>query len=254
MRLLLTSFFAVVLPFTAIAWGTTGHQVVADVAERHLDPKARTTIAQLLEGATMADVSTWLDQVRRTAAYRHTSDWHWVTIPDGRTYTNSERNPKGDVVEAIGRMKDILAADTATHEDKRFALKCLIHLVGDLHQPLHVGNGLDKGGNELQLRWGNRGSNLHKVWDSGIVDMMCKGREDLLAQLGSAGGRQLKAWRIGTHADWAQECVVLRPSIYTVKAGDTIGEAYARTHWPVVREQLHKAGVRPAMLLNEALG
>jgi hypothetical protein len=211
-------------------------------------------VQELLGGESMASVSTWMDQVRSQAAYRHTSTWHWVTVPDGLTYAESEKNRRGDVVEAIGRMGELLASDTASLEDRRFALRCLVHLVGDLHQPLHVGNGLDKGGNDLQVHWMGRGSNLHRVWDNGIIDVMAEGREALTADLRRMPRRQIRAWRQGSAADWAHECMALRPGIYTAQAGDDLGRPYAEAQWPVVRIQLQKAGVRLAWLLNAALG
>lgn len=241
-------------PLALLAWGATGHQVVADIAERHLNARSRAAVQDLLGEETMASVSTWMDRVRAQAGYRHTSTWHWVTIADGLSYASSEKNPKGDVVEATDRMVATLRSDTASLANKRLALRYLIHLVGDLHQPLHVGNGLDKGGNDFQVQWKGRGSNLHRVWDSGIIDHLSKGREDLLTKLPPASKRQLRSWQRGTPADWAQECMAFRPAIYAISAGDELGNDYAQAHWDTVRGQLHKAGVRLAWLLNRALG
>jgi hypothetical protein len=249
--LLLSAWLA---PVIVLGWGTTGHEVVADIAERHLTPKARAAVQELLVDETMASVSNWMDRVRAQAGYRHTNTWHWVTIPDGLTYAESEKKPEGDVVEATVRMAATLRSDTASVANKRLALRYLIHMVGDLHQPLHVGNGLDKGGNDFQVRWLTRGSNLHRVWDTGIITLMTSDREDLLARIPPATKRQLRAWQRGTPADWAHECMALRPSIYSVQPGETLGEDYAREQWSTVQEQLHKAGVRLAWLLNKALG
>src|SRR5690606_17271581 len=131
------------LPSQALAWGATGHQVVADIAERHLSPKARMAVQELLGEETMASVSTWMDRVRSQPDHRHTNTWHWVTIPDGVTYAQTAKKSEGDVVEAIGRMAATLRSDTASVGGKRLALRYLIHMVADLHQPLHVGNGVD---------------------------------------------------------------------------------------------------------------
>jgi len=246
--------FLLLIPLNAIGWGTTGHQVVADIAARHLDPKAQAVVQELLGEESMASVSTWMDQIRAQPRYRYTNTWHWVTIPDGMRYDDIEKKPEGDVIEATERMVAILRSDTASRDDKEFALRLLIHMVGDLHQPLHVGNGLDKGGNDIQVRWLKRGSNLHQVWDSDIIDMMSSGREELLTQLPVFTRRSIRRLQQGTPADWAHECLKLRPSIYTVKAGDQLGEEYAKAQWTTVTTQLHKAGVRLAWLLNAALG
>jgi hypothetical protein len=253
-RSLIHLAFVLLLPLNCLAWGATGHQVVADIAARHLDHKALAAVQDLLGGESMASVSTWMDQIRSQPKYRYTNTWHWVTIPDGMRYDDIDKKPEGDVIEATERMVAILKSDTASRDDKEFALRLLIHLVGDLHQPLHVGNGLDKGGNDLQVRWGKRGSNLHQVWDSGIIDVMGKSREDLSDALSVVPHRNLRKLQRGAPADWAHECMELRPSIYTVNAGDVLGEDYAKAQWGTVTAQLQKAGVRLAWLLNGALG
>lgn len=254
MRSLLLLSLAILIPITSLAWGATGHQVVADIAARHLNPKAQAAVQDLLGGESMASVSTWMDLIRAQPKYRYTNTWHWVTIPDGMRYADSEKKPEGDVTEATERMVAILKSDTASRENKEFALRLLIHMVGDLHQPLHVGNGLDKGGNDLQVRWGKRGSNLHQVWDSGIIDVMGKSREELSDALSMVPPRSLRKLQLGAPADWAHECMELRPGIYTMKPGDQLGEDYARAQWGTLSIQLQKAGVRLAWLLNTALG
>jgi len=243
-----------IVPQNAVAWGATGHQVVADIAARHLNPKAQKAVKDLLGEESMASVSTWMDQIRSQPKYRYTNTWHWVTIPDGMRYDDIEKKREGDVIEATERMVAILKSDSASRDEKEFALRLLIHMVGDLHQPLHVGNGLDKGGNDLQVRWGKRGSNLHQVWDSGIIDMMSSGREDLLAQIPPLGKRALRDLQRGTPVEWAYECMELRPFIYTVQPGEQLGEDYAKAQWQRVTTQLQRAGVRLAWLLNMALG
>lgn len=253
-RLLTLLSFVWLLPFTCFGWGATGHEVVADIADRHLTPKARAAVQALLGEVSMASVSTWMDQIRKQPKYRYTNTWHWVTIPDGMRYDETEKKPQGDVIEATGRMVAILKSDTASRDDKEFALRLLIHMVGDLHQPLHVGNGVDKGGNDIQVRWLKRGSNLHQVWDSGIIDLMCAGRDDLLGQMPTLNRRDVRSLQRGTVADWAHECMELRPSIHTMAAGDQLGEDYAKAQWATVTTQLQKAGVRLAWLLNETLG
>ncbi len=249
----LLSLILLFIPTLSFAWNTTGHAVVANVAECYLEPKARAAVQELLVDETMASVAGWMDRVRSQPDHRHTSTWHWVTIPDGMTYASSEKNPKGDVVEAIERMAATLGSDTASIGQKRLALRYLIHMVGDLHQPLHVGNGLDKGGNEFQVRWMGRGSNLHKVWDSGIFEAIGQDHTVITESLKVVDRRTLRKLRRGTPADWAQECVDLRQNAYTVAPGAEIGEEYARAHWDLVCQQLQAGGVRLAWLLNKAL-
>ena len=247
--LLFLSFY-LFLSAATYAWGPTGHRVVGTIAEQHLTPRARRAIHQLLGDTSLAWVSTWMDEVRSDQRYDDTHDWHWVTIPDGATYASSEKNPKGDVIEAIGRMEDILRSDTASVPRKREALKFLVHLVGDLHQPLHVGRGDDKGGNTVQVQWMGHGSNLHRVWDSDMVDQEALSYTELAAALDHVDKQRCRAIQLGGPADWALEDIALRDGIYDLGTDNNIGYGYLYRNWPVVQERLLTAGVRLAGILN----
>jgi hypothetical protein len=192
-----------------------------------------------------------MDDIRSDHAYDHTHDWHWVTLPDGSTYALSVKNPDGDVVEAIERMKAILRNDTASLERKRAALRMLVHLIGDIHQPLHVGRGDDKGGNDFQVRWFKNGSNLHRVWDSGMIEERKLSYTELAESIDHASKADVRTWQHSTPVDWTAEALVLRPQIYGVEKGADIGYAYMYTNWPTVEQQLEKAGIRLAGVLNE---
>jgi len=240
----------ILLPFLSFAWGPTGHRVVGLIAEQHLTPKARKAVQRILGRESLAMASTWMDEVRSDPAYDHTHDWHWVTIPDGSTYAASEKNPKGDAVEAMGRMQGILRGDTATMANKRIALRFLIHLIGDLHQPLHVGRGDDKGGNDFQVRWMKQGSNLHRVWDSGLIDLQDLSYTELAASLDPVTKAQRVLLQSGSVSQWAEENMAYRARIYPNESGADLGYAYSYANWPLVREQLLKGGVRLAGVLN----
>lgn len=241
----------VLLPATLFAWGPIGHRVVGHLATEHLSPKARKAVHNLLAGESLAMASTWMDEVRSDSSYDHVRDWHWVTIPDGGTYATSEKNPDGDVVEAIERMKVLLRNDTVSAVHKAEALRFLIHLIGDLHQPLHVGRGDDKGGNDFQVQWMKKGSNLHRVWDSGLIELQELSYTELAGGLRHPSAAERKAWQQGTTAQWAEEALILRPRVYNVERGAELGYPYSYANWPLVREQLLKAGVRLAAVLNE---
>ncbi len=192
-----------------------------------------------------------MDDIRSDHAFDYTHDWHWVTVPDSSTYAQSVKNPEGDVVEAIERIKAILRSDTATMEHKRSALRMLVHLVGDIHQPLHVGRGDDKGGNDFQVRWFKNGSNLHRVWDSGMIDERKLSYTELAHSIDHATRNQVSAWQRHTTVEWTAEAVLLRPQLYPAEKGADIGYEYMYANWPTVEQQLLKAGIRLAGVLNE---
>jgi hypothetical protein len=237
-----------------LAWGPTGHRVIGQIAEQHLTPKAKKAIEKILGHESLAMASTYMDEVRSDTAFDHTRDWHWVTIPDGETYAQSEKNPNGDVVEAIERMKASLRDPNTSMEDKRRDLRFLIHLIGDLHQPLHVGRGDDRGGNQFRVKWMRSNSNLHRIWDSGIIDLQELSYTELAQSLEPVTPDVKSVWQRGTTADWAEEAMTYRPQIYAVEQDDELGYEYSYRNWQLVRQQLNKGGVRLAGVLNEIFG
>lgn len=250
------SFFGllVFIQFNAFGWGQIGHRVVGEVAEQHLTEKAKENIKLLLGYETLADVSTWMDDIKSDHAYDHTHDWHWVTIPEGQTYSQTELNPHGDAVESINRMIAILKTETAPIEEKREALKYLVHLVGDLHQPLHVGKGDDKGGNDVKVKWFYQSSNLHRVWDSEMIESKQYSYTELAAKVNHADATQVAAWQKGSVSDWAEEAMAFREQVYNTGDIEKMGYKYMYENWDLVQSQLEKAGVRLAGILNEIFG
>lgn len=237
-----------------MAWGPTGHRVVGAIAENHLTGKAKRAVHRILGDGSLAVAATWMDEVRSDHAYDNLKDWHWVTIPDGSTYAEAEKNPNGDVVEAIERMVTALKSDTLSAERRLLCLKVLVHLVGDLHQPLHVGRGDDKGGNAVQVQWFHRGSNLHRVWDSGMIDEQGLSYTELAADLDHVNKRRMKELVAGNAGTWAEENLAFRQAIYAPGKGAELGYGYMYRNWPVVQQQLLKAGIRLAGILNSIFG
>lgn len=244
---------AALLPCFALAWGPTGHRVVGAIAEHHLSRKARKAVKRILGAESLAIASTWMDEVRSDSAYDHTHDWHWVTIPDGQTYALSEKNPKGDVVEAIDRMRTLLRSDTVPLERERVALRFLVHLVGDLHQPLHVGRGDDKGGNDFQVQWFKKGSNLHRVWDSEMIDDTKLSYTELAESLIRPDATVMKQWQSATVREWAMESMSYRPQVYSIGNG-TLGFQYSYKYLSIVRLRILQSGIRLAAVLNQIYG
>lgn len=236
------------------AWGQTGHRVIGQIAENHLSKKAKKNIEKILGSESLAIVSIWMDEVRSDDYYDHTHSWHWVSIPDGGTYASSEKNPDGDCIEAIERMISILKSDTSSMSKRKESLKFLVHLVGDLHQPLHVGNGKDKGGNDVKVKWFYKNSNLHRIWDSGIIDQKGLSYTELAKSIDHSSKDQISRWTVGKAVDWAEECMDYREQVYDTDGKDNLSYEYMYKNWPLVQEQLNKAGIRLAGILNSIYG
>ena len=165
------------MPVPVNAWGQAGHRLAANLAFEQLTPQARASVERLLTlepGATLASISTWADETRSPS----TAAWHYVNIPRdaGCHYEEARDCPGGQcVVAAIERQRRVLVSGASDVEKLR-ALKYLAHLVPDVHQPLHAGYADDRGGNKFQLQAFGRGTNLHAVWDTGLIENWPGGR------------------------------------------------------------------------------
>jgi hypothetical protein len=237
----------------ALAWGPTGHRAVGRIAEHHLTPQAARAVAELIAPETLTYVTTWPDEIRSEAEWAKGDPWHWVTVPDGQTYETSQKNPEGDVLEAIGRFQKTLADRNAPRVQRAQALKWLGHLVGDLHMPLHVGRGDDRGGNETLVLWFGEPANLHWVWDGKIIEQSQLSFTELAELADHATPEQVRDWQRSGPLDWAGESQRLREQVYTL--GDRrLSFKYVHDQWPTVQQRILQAGIRLAGEVNRLLG
>lgn len=239
------------ITYQSHAWGPTGHRVTGEIAEKYLSETARRKIEKILDGQSLAMASTWMDDIRADPAYNYAHDWHWVTIPDGMSYEQTEKNPNGDIIEAIDRIIRALKSKHLTLQEESEHLKMLIYLVGDIHQPLHAGRGDDRGGNEIKLMWFTEKSNLHRVWDSDMIDHTKLSYTELANSLDRVAGDQIIAWQNSSVRDWVNENISYRAAIYE---HSEMGYTYSYKNFPIVRLRLLQAGVRLAEMLNQIYG
>lgn len=153
------------------SWGPKGHMIVGQVAQKYLSKKSIALISKLSPKENLADLSNWSDLMRSDPAWDLATTWHYVSIPSGMTYEKSELEPKGDVITAIKAQTEILQDKTKTISERRNALAFLVHFIGDIHQPLHVGEKEDHGGNSIRLTWFGARTNLHSIWDEQLIEM-----------------------------------------------------------------------------------
>lgn len=237
----------------ALAWGPTGHRATCRVAERHLTPAAARAVADLLGPEALAYVGTWADEIRSESDWAKAESWHWVTVPDGQTYEATAKNPAGDVLEAVSRFQAVLADRNAPRADRAQAVRWLAHLIGDLHQPLHVGRGDDRGGNETVVLWFGEPSNLHSVWDSKLIEQSELSFTELAELVDRASPDQVREWQRGGPREWAAESQELRGTVYAI--GDRrLSFKYVHDAWPIVQRRVLQGGLRLAAELNRLLG
>src|SRR3954451_6735380 len=258
---------ALVIPSPALAWGKTGHRVVAAIADTQLSGLARAHIREILNGGESLDeAANWPDEMRSDPAafwQKTATPWHYVTL-DGITYDHAP--PQGDALEALAHFRSVLQDPNSSLADKQLALRFIVHLVGDLHQPLHVGKCCDKGGNDVKVTWFGKPTNLHAVWDSAIVDDEQLSFTELAAKLERhTSNRDVIDWWDINPRDWISESAQYRDTLYPtaadnprqsagrkVKAPPVLEVSYSEVHrfTPVMERRLSQAGVRLAAYLN----
>jgi hypothetical protein len=241
------------LSISVFGWGPTGHRTTGHIANLYLNTKAKQELERILQGQSLAIASTWMDEIRSDSTYRYMSDWHYVTIPDGETYEHSQKNPNGDILATIERIIQELKQKSVHGQKETEYVKMLIHLIGDLHMPLHVGRENDRGGNQLKVMWFKTESNLHRVWDEDIINETRLSYTELAESLDKPTPEQLRLWRNGTVRTWAIENLVYRNQIYDYSS-NKLGYEYSYKNFPVIRMRLLQAGVRLAQVLNEIYG
>ncbi|MGB3590558.1 MAG: S1/P1 nuclease [Nonlabens sp.] len=253
--ILFTLIFLFSCNVDAYDWGKTGHRVTGAIAEKYLSRKAKRAIADLLDGESLALVSTYADEIKSDRSYKRYGPWHYVNVPFDSTYEQHPKSKKGDVIQGIDKCIAVLKSNTATREEKAFHLRLLVHLVGDMHQPLHTGLAEDKGGNDFQVQWFRKGTNLHSLWDSKMIDSYGMTYTELADNAQKLSKSQRKQIMSGTHRDWLRDSRVLVKKIYQdTQKGDKLGYRYMYDYFDILRGQLQKGGLRLAALLNDLLG
>ena len=250
------------LPLPAHAWGPLGHRLVALLAWDDMTPQARRQVEILLRGEsdpTLAGIASWADDLRKhdPVLGRTSARWHFVNLGEHDCAYEQVRDcPGGNcVVEAIRTQAAILADPERTHAERLQALKFVVHFVGDVHQPLHAGHADDRGGNDYQVNWNGKGSNLHSLWDSGLLRSTGFDEDAWLARLRALPSPPAEAL-VQPHSAplWARESCLLVGSRDFYPPAHKVDPGYADDWLPVTGQQLRLAGERLAAVLNAALG
>lgn len=235
-----------------LVWSKTGHRVIGDVAQAHLTRKAKKAISELLDGQSLAAISNFSDEIKADTLYRKFGAWHYVNIPKGKKYDEVTPSKYGDLVVGINSCITIIENGNSSKEEKAFHLKMLVHLIGDLHQPMHVGRLEDKGGNNIQVQWFNDGSNLHRIWDSNLITQNAMSYTEIAASLPYLSKHQKKTIQEGVLLDWVEESQLIADDLYnSVEMGEKLYYRYGYVWWPTVEKQLQKGGLRLAKVLND---
>ncbi|MDC6364282.1 MULTISPECIES: S1/P1 nuclease [Flavobacteriaceae] len=246
---------ALLLPLCSFGnfWGETGHRVTGHIAQNHLTGKAKRVLNDLLDGHSLAFVSTYADEIKADRSYSKFSAWHYVNYPLGMRYEDSEKSKYGDIVTAIEECIRVVKNKDSSRADRVFYLKMLVHFIGDLHQPMHASRAEDKGGNDIQVQWFGQGSNLHRVWDKNLIVSYGMTYTELANELDRGVSRkERKKIQEGSIYDWVDESHEICGTLYeSVEVGEKLGYRYTYDYNDLLFEQLQKGGLRLAKILND---
>jgi hypothetical protein len=252
--------FILLIPVAAFSWGTTGHRVVGEIAQRHLTKKAKKELQKIIGLETLPLWANWADFIKSdtTHTWDHASKWHYVNMPGNlgkEEFINGLRQLPGEnLYTQIKEMSAQLKDKSLPVEKRQIALRFLIHLVGDLHQPLHVGRQEDLGGNKINVTWFDKPTNLHSVWDNSLVEHQQYSYTEYANNLDIANPDDVKAWQQSNLEEWFYESYTLANKVYSsVPADGKLGYKYNYIFQQDLDRQLLKGGVRLAQLLNELL-
>lgn len=244
------------LPFNANAWGVLGHRIVGEVADSYLNAKTRLAIKQILGTESMAMAANWADFIKSDTSYNYLSNWHYVNLPadlsKNDVFSFLGMQPSANIYNKTNEMIAVLKNSKSTTAQKKLALRMLIHLVGDLHQPMHTARKEDLGGNKVQLMWFGEKSNLHRVWDEGLVNFQQLSYTEYTKVINHASQQQILNWQKTSLKECVFEAYTICNKIYAtgIKNDDKLSYRYNFDWIGTVDEQLLKGGVRLAGILN----
>ncbi|MBC7653259.1 MAG: S1/P1 nuclease [Oligoflexus sp.] len=249
------SVAAILFAFTLVSWGVVGHRTIAKIAENHLTLKAKNAVTVLLGTESMPIVSTYADDVRSVKEFSYTAPWHYINLKQGLNYKEYVAALKADtganVYNALLKMEKQLRDTKSTKAEKVFALKFIIHLIGDIHQPFHVGRAEDKGGNDIQVKFRGKGTNVHSLWDSGLIEYNGFSFTEMATAFDNVSDAKIKKWQSDNVTVWLFESYQIATKLYAeAEQNADFDYTYYPNHSEIYKERMQKAGIRLAGLLN----
>ena len=248
------------LSMPANAWWANEHRVVAIIADKHLSDQARNEIRRILGDSSLEDIANWADSLKSQPRWKHSKSWHYMNLARNGDIAAYRPVVGGDILWALDYFYSQLREPNRSMTDRRQALRFFVHLVADIHQPLHVGFPEDRGGNKILVRWFNDAQlyNLHKVWDGLLTDNDLTPMQ-YAKRIDTATEQQVKIWQNSTFEDWAGESHQLLGQVYSFSVENkdskilVLSDQYLRTNRSLAERRLLQAGIRLAHYLNNTL-
>jgi hypothetical protein len=260
LKRILLGIAIIYLPTQSMAWGTNGHRICGQIADSYLTTKARAAIKAILGDESIAMTSNWADFIKSDPAYNYLSNWHYVDFDKNYAYPEMQAFLKQDTaVDAYTKMNFLigeLKKKNLAKANKLLCLRMLIHIVEDVHQPMHTGHTTDKGGNDVKVMWYDKETNLHSIWDSQMIEAQQLSYTEYAMAINHTTLGQRTEWQKAPISQWLFESSQIADRIYSeTKNGDKINTyKYIFKNIATVNSQLVKGGVRLAGVLNQIFG
>lgn len=239
-----------------MAWGVLGHRIVGEIADKYLTAKARAEIKKILGNESIAISSNWADFIKSDTAYKYLNPWHYIDFKNGLDYTELKEILKNDTATdaytSITFLTKELKKKNLSGDKKLMYLRLLIHIVGDVHQPLHVSVTGTAGGNSIKLSWFNEPSNLHRVWDEHLIEFQQLSYTEYVKAINYTTGVQLKLWQQQPLSKWLFDSYLISEQLLDEMKtpNPKLSYLYNYMHIATVNQQLLKGGIHLATLLN----
>lgn len=252
---LLLSCLLFYFPLQSMAWGMLGHRVVGQIAETYLNKKTTNEIKKILGNESLAMASNWADFIKSEPSYNYLSNWHYINLPAGlKSEQLNYALAQDTVTDAFTRI-NFLSAElknkALAQEKKVMYLRILIHLVGDIHQPMHTGRFEDLGGNKIQLSWFGQNTNLHRIWDSDMIEHQQLSYTEYASSVNFIDKNELHNLQSQGAAQWVADSYKISEKLYAnVKSGDKLSYRYIYDNIETANQQLLKGGIHLAATLN----
>lgn len=247
--------FAVTCWSGAFGWSQKGHDTVAFIAEQHLTTPTKAAVDSLLDGYSLVYWANWLDNASHTPEYAYTKTWHYKNVDAEMNFENAPKIPEGNIVDALYEQISILENPTLSKDRKSLALKMIVHFLGDIHQPMHMGRATDRGGNSHIVKFFGKPTNLHSVWDRSILESAhAWSHTEWQREIDRIDYEQMMEIVEGGSPDtWGKETYEISTEIYSSTPEETDIEYDYIARWtPTIERQLVKGGLRLADVLNSA--
>lgn len=241
-------------------WGLNGHRVVGEIADSYLTSRARKAIREILGTESIAMSSNWADFVKSDSAYNAYYSWHFINFKAGLTRDDIQKQLLQDTsVNAYTKLNFLISElkkkDLAT-DKKLMYLRFLIHIAGDIHQPLHVGRPEDLGANRIRVQWFNEPTNLHSIWDDKLLEHQKLSYTEYATAINHTTKEQRLEWQSQPMTEWFYESYEIAQKLYAgiTEPDQKLGYRYNYDHLATMNQCLLKGGVRLAGILNDIFG